>query len=441
MSLAHRHPADARPTPILRQGPSPVIASQLPVDRAGERIPRPVTPAWWRAGSLLPTTLAGVEIGLLTIFLVLRSTDLVQLAVSVPGGLRSSTAPVLDGGLMVAYLAESVAIAVVSIRRRRFLSTPWTTVDLAVATVVMAAQPWFTAEVTRIGTWVAWGYPIGVGAALAAGVGFPKRWQTLTAVTVLVGVYLVVSLPAVGDSGQLVTVWSNTFAFPAFGLFGRLLSNYLRRLGRDADQARADAAQAAAQAMLDRHRLLLHDQATVLRLLSQPGLDPALAELLRSEAAAAAGRIRVFLGDARGVAEPFSADQADRSIEDVVLQAASGFGDLPLTISVDLAASVYLDDERATVLEAAVCTVLHNVRVHAHARQVIVHADSGPGDSWEVTVNDDGVGFDPANQEWGFGLRSQVTAEVRRIGACARIDSQPGQGTTITITGQGAVGV
>ncbi|TKV61544.1 hypothetical protein FDO65_08240 [Nakamurella flava] len=400
-----------------------------------------MTHAWWRAGSLLPTTLAGVEIGLLTIFLVLRSTDLVQLAVSVPGGLRSSTAPALDGGLMVAYLAESVAIAVVSIRRRRFLSAPWTAVDLTVATVVMVAQPWFTAEATRIGTWVAWGYPVGVGAALAAGVGFPRRGQTLTAVTVLVGAYLAVSLPAVRDSGELATVWSNTFAFPAFGLFGRLLSSYLRRLGRDADQARADAAQAAAQAMLDRHRLLLHDQATVLRLLAQPGLDPALAGLLRSEAAAAAGRIRIFLGDARGVADPVSStDLADRSVADTVLQAASGFGDLPLTISVDLAASVVLDDERAKVLGAAVCTVLHNVRVHAHARQVIVHADGGPGGSWEVTVNDDGVGFDPADQEWGFGLRRQVMAEVQRIGACARIDSRPGQGTTITITDHGTVG-
>lgn len=228
-----------------------MIVRELPVGSAEDGVLRSSPVAWWRAGSLLPTTLAGVEIGLLTIFLVLRSTDLVQLAVSVPAGLQSSTAPVLDGALMTVYVAESIAIAAVSIRRRRFLSAVWTAVDLGVATVVMAAQPWFTSEATRIGTWVAWGYPIGVGAALAAGIGFPRRWQALTAVTVLVGAYLAVSLPAVGDSGELGTVWSNTFAFPAFGLFGRLLSGYLRRLGRDADQARTAAGAVGVRAVVE----------------------------------------------------------------------------------------------------------------------------------------------------------------------------------------------
>jgi signal transduction histidine kinase len=52
----------------------------------------------------------------------------------------------------------------------------------------------------------------------------------------------------------------------------------------------------------------------------------------------------------------------------------------------------------------------------------------------EVTVMDDGRGFDPhsVGDAGGLGLAS-MRARVERLGGALTIRSQPGQGTTVTV--------
>lgn len=51
-------------------------------------------------------------------------------------------------------------------------------------------------------------------------------------------------------------------------------------------------------------------------------------------------------------------------------------------------------------------------------------------DRVEVTVTDDGCGFDP-DAERGFGISQSITARLQEVGGGALIRSRPGRGTTV----------
>lgn len=78
---------------------------------------------------------------------------------------------------------------------------------------------------------------------------------------------------------------------------------------------------------------------------------------------------------------------------------------------------------------------LTNVRKHSQARRAVVRIDcSGPAPV--LTVEDDGVGFDPARavetMEGGFGLTS-MRERVEQIGATLAVHTAPGEGTVIEV--------
>lgn len=82
----------------------------------------------------------------------------------------------------------------------------------------------------------------------------------------------------------------------------------------------------------------------------------------------------------------------------------------------------------------ALTTVLHNARRHAEAKTVFVHADCLDG-RWELSVRDDGIGFDPSTASFGFGLGTQVIEALQRLEIDVTIDSAPGEGTAVVMVG------
>jgi signal transduction histidine kinase len=75
---------------------------------------------------------------------------------------------------------------------------------------------------------------------------------------------------------------------------------------------------------------------------------------------------------------------------------------------------------------------LHNIRKHANARRVdIVIARSGP--QLQVSIADDGGGFDPAAVSGGHGLAS-LRHRAAALGGELAVVSRPGAGTTLTLT-------
>lgn len=75
--------------------------------------------------------------------------------------------------------------------------------------------------------------------------------------------------------------------------------------------------------------------------------------------------------------------------------------------------------------------ILHNVARHARATAVRIglHVQDG---RLELTVSDDGVGFDTRAAPSGTGLRS-ITERVARLGGELDLESYPGKGTTVRV--------
>jgi len=150
---------------------------------------------------------------------------------------------------------------------------------------------------------------------------------------------------------------------------------------------------------------------------------------LRAQAIQEANRLRhdVLLSPDIGTTQA-------RTISDVVAASLVGFGQLPIEVRTALARDVRLDAEEALVLQSALISLLYNVQFHAQAHEVVVHADHGDG-MWEVSVSDDGVGFDPGTTAYGFGLQNQVLDSARSKGMDVEITSSPGEGTYVVIRG------
>jgi signal transduction histidine kinase len=116
-------------------------------------------------------------------------------------------------------------------------------------------------------------------------------------------------------------------------------------------------------------------------------------------------------------------------------EAASGREGIPVQVSTEnhckLPADVHIAFYR--IAQEA----LNNVAKHARARQVAVNLhctlhDAG-GEQVELSVSDDGRGFDPARvppDHLGLGIMRE---RAESVGATLAVQSSPGQGTRITV--------
>jgi signal transduction histidine kinase len=88
-------------------------------------------------------------------------------------------------------------------------------------------------------------------------------------------------------------------------------------------------------------------------------------------------------------------------------------------------------------LETAIYRIVQegvaNVRRHSKSERAEVRI-AQVADRLEISVQDWGVGFDPAQVEGKcFGLKG-IRERARLLGGSARVDSQPGEGTRITVS-------
>lgn len=370
----------------------------------------------------------------MAVFVGVRAVNLAQLGVALPAAWQGATAPALFAAVLGAYVIQSLVLGAAVLRHGVYRDTAWGWSDVGFAAAVLAVQPLFTAPEDLVGTWTAWGFACTQSTAVGAAVVFRRRRETAVAIAVLAGTYLAATLPAAHDRG---TVAGNAMAYVGFAVLARLLVGYLRRLAADAQNAREEAVRVS--------RTHVHDQIGVLRLLSARDLDPELARMLRSQAAAMANRGRRFLEEDPLIAPPAprggkstsaSPRRGPVALTAVVVAAVGDFADLPLEVGLDLAEGAFLPAPAARAVEQAVATVLANVRMHADAGTVVVHADADPGGgAWEITVADDGRGFDLATTPLGFGLGTQAGEALHRHGVTADVRSIPGEGTTVTLRG------
>jgi signal transduction histidine kinase len=82
-------------------------------------------------------------------------------------------------------------------------------------------------------------------------------------------------------------------------------------------------------------------------------------------------------------------------------------------------------------LSMAVKEAIHNVIKHAGATRVRMKMVLSTAEV-DLTIEDDGVGFDPARTQRGSGL-DNLEARLREIGGEAEVVSAPGRGTTVRL--------
>ncbi len=104
---------------------------------------------------------------------------------------------------------------------------------------------------------------------------------------------------------------------------------------------------------------------------------------------------------------------------------------VPVELSVDGDLD-HLTERQRTCVYRSVQEALTNCVRHSRATRVAVSV-SRLADSLNVTITDDGVGFDPAQRGGGLGLRG-IEERVRELHGVLKIRSAPGAGTTLTMT-------
>jgi signal transduction histidine kinase len=211
-----------------------------------------------------------------------------------------------------------------------------------------------------------------------------------------------------------------------------------REVERLAEEARyAAVVRERLQIARDLHDTLAHSMMAMLsevRLLRKLHTrDPAslAAELARAEEGAHAG-----LSEARNaIAQMRGTTVRDTGLGPALAKAIERFKDrtgLEVEFAVDTAAARFADD-RAEVIFRMTEEALRNIEHHAGASRVRVALQSPDAAHIELRIDDDGVGFDPAESRPGhFGLVG-LREQAELIGAHLDIKSSPELGTTLSV--------
>jgi two-component system NarL family sensor kinase len=109
-----------------------------------------------------------------------------------------------------------------------------------------------------------------------------------------------------------------------------------------------------------------------------------------------------------------------------------------INLIVDIPDKLVVDRDRAVLLYRVAREALVNVSKHSSAQSVGIRI-SQAGQRTQLTVSDDGVGFDPTEPraEGHFGLRI-LADTIRQAGGTFEVRSAPGAGTSVTTTFGGA---
>jgi signal transduction histidine kinase len=97
----------------------------------------------------------------------------------------------------------------------------------------------------------------------------------------------------------------------------------------------------------------------------------------------------------------------------------------------DLPHEVQVSSQTRHNISMAVKEAVHNIIKHAKASEVTVRMVFADG-SLEVTVHDDGAGFQPVDSISGHGL-SNMKQRLQNIGGTCTVESKPGGGTTVRL--------
>jgi signal transduction histidine kinase len=316
----------------------------------------------------------------------------------------------------------------VVIKQKSFAATPtwmWL-IDFVVAaqTVIVVSQALPSSSL--IGTWAFWPYAYICATAPTFAIWPQPIWRSMTLSVLLAVIYGVTVFP--GNETLIYTIINNAASVVIYTLISAIGASFIRRLAQTADQHK-ERAIALEQ---ERHRFHMHDVTGLLNRLSQEDIPPEALAALRTQALRESNRLRYDITSA-SAATPN--ELGSPTVESVISASLKGFGHLPLEIRTHLGQDISLHPDTAVALESALISLLYNIQFHAgQVQEVIIHS-ARQADGWEVSICDDGVGFDLEQTPMGFGLKRQVIAGLQSQGLTVTVETAPGEGTCVFIHG------
>lgn len=360
----------------------------------------------------------------------MRLATLAQMAPSLLAAmpaLSRADHPWLTGASWILATVMLVAITAITLVTRRPPGVPYAVLDVAVAVALLIVGLWTVPVELRTGTWV--GFQLGYALCVSCGLSAVRsRWLWMFLLASLAVAEVVYIAPTVDGWADLTGALSTCLTLLVLGPLAWFGCQTIVRIGTEADEARRYAAEAAKAEEERRARLAIHNGTAMMRLLVET--DSAGGNgALRSQAEVELNRMRAYLS---GQTPPPVSEATNLAA--VVTAVGAEFDDLPITVVADLAQDVALPRGLADDLAAALRSLLLNVRQHARAGRVVLHAaEDEDGSGWEVTLHDDGIGFDTPATDFGVGLREVVVEQLARSGVDVAINSIRDLGTTVTL--------
>ncbi|HEV7721029.1 MAG TPA: ATP-binding protein [Iamia sp.] len=280
--------------------------------------------------------------------------------------------------------------------------------EVGLGTGLLVADGWVYDGPHRVSLGSAW--PI--SGALAAGIVAGPSGGIVAGTVIGLGRWGGTHLDAMGSPG-LLSLLSTTFLY---ALAGGAAGLVMRRLQQATDEI------AAARAREDIARTLHDGVLQTLAVVQRRSTDSELATLARTQER----ELREFL---------FGIDRVQGSLlaelRHVAATATARHGmDVEVTAVDDPGV---LADDVIRAVAGAVGEALTNAAKHGAARRVVVFVD--PDDERvQISVNDDGAGFDVDEVAEGVGLGRSIRGRVTEVGGRVRVRSTPGRGTEVRLT-------
>ncbi|GMA24414.1 hypothetical protein GCM10025864_21730 [Luteimicrobium album] len=367
----------------------------------------------------------------------LRVATFAQMAPSVVTAVDVSQRPTLCLATWLVATVAVVSTAVLAVARRRPPGPRWACVEVTVATGLLLAGTATVPDAYRTGSWVGFqgAYTLSVACGL---LGVRRRATWVTLLGVLVAARAVFVLPVLGSGTGAATMVGELLTLLCLPPLAWAGTGAVYRIASDADRAREYAARLARDEEARRARTAIHNGTALLKLLvERAALDPAdgrTPSQVWVQAASEVNRMRAYLAGQEQLG-PSPADAAPHDLAILVESVGAEFADLPLDVVPDLARGLRLGAEAPDVV-VALRSLLINVRQHAEASRVVLHAEQREdGTGWTVTLHDDGVGFDLATTTFGVGVRGLVVDALAAHDITTTFESVPGLGTTVVLRG------
>ena len=367
------------------------------------------------------------ELALFIVVLAVRSIHLIDGGLTLAVGWVSYRHPGLDAGLLLLALIESAVILSLFWRRRAVRGPVLAGVDVAFGMTALLAMVVLTSGSER-SSWVNWACPFTYGSLVIVLLACSRRTAAAVALA-FAGGYLVTvesSLTA-GQPDQLATSLANAMTYIGLLVAGSVVFGALRRSAAEADDARAEAVTRGARLAAERERnaqhRLLHDSA--LQTLEIVARSASVDDAVRCQANSEAMTLRLALQG-----EPAT---GSGGLLEGLQELAIQFARRGLRVEVhDTGLEFGTDQASARALCDATREALVNVAKHAGVDRAVVSARS-TGNGVEVTVRDQGAGFDPLAPPPGFGLRQSIEGRLAEAGGTVSIWSAPGRGTRVSM--------